>query len=64
MGNSVSSVAAAGGHLGPGHGDVGPTSSYLSVPADGKWLLSSLMIIGRREIFPVILLFTRDLWRR
>lgn len=64
MVTSVSAVAAALGNIGPGLGDVGPSASYLSIPADGKWLLSSLMIIGRLEIFPVILLFTRDLWRR
>jgi trk system potassium uptake protein TrkH len=61
---SVSAVASALGNIGPGLGDVGPASNYLSIPADGKWLLSTLMIIGRLEIFPVILLFTRELWRR
>jgi Trk-type K+ transport system membrane component len=28
------------------------------------WLLSGLMIVGRLEIFPVLVLFTKDLWRR
>ena len=36
----------------------------LGVPAVGKWLLSFLMIVGRLEIFPVLLLFTRELWRK
>ena len=35
-----------------------------AVTAPGKWLLSFLMILGRLEIFPVLLLFTRHLWRR
>jgi len=61
---SVSAVASALGNIGPGLGAVGPTETYASVPAEGKWVLSSLMIIGRLEIFPIILLFTRDLWRR
>jgi trk system potassium uptake protein TrkH len=61
---SVSAVASALGNIGPGLGEVGPATNYLSIPATGKWLLSSLMIIGRLEIFPVILLFTRELWRR
>jgi trk system potassium uptake protein TrkH len=34
------------------------------VPAVGKWLLSFLMIVGRLEIFPVILLFSAELWRK
>ncbi|MDX1449071.1 MAG: TrkH family potassium uptake protein, partial [Acidimicrobiia bacterium] len=52
------------GNIGPGLGDVGPTGHYATLPGAGKWLLSSLMIVGRLEIFPVLLLFTRDLWRR
>lgn len=61
---SVSAVASALGNIGPGLGDVGPASNYLLIPAEGKWLLSGLMIIGRLEIFPIILLLTRELWRR
>ncbi|MGH8873724.1 MAG: TrkH family potassium uptake protein [Acidimicrobiia bacterium] len=61
---SASAVASAMGNVGPGLGEVGPTGSYLGVPLPGKWLLSGLMIVGRLEIFPVLLLFTRDLWRR
>jgi trk system potassium uptake protein TrkH len=61
---SVSAVASALGNIGPGLAAVGPTETYGAVPDAGKWLLSSLMIIGRLEIFPVILLFTRELWRR
>jgi trk system potassium uptake protein TrkH len=61
---SASAVASALGNIGPGLGEVGPTANYLAVPWMGKWLLSFLMIAGRLEIFPVLLLFTRDLWRR
>lgn len=61
---SASSVASALGNIGPGLGSVGPAATYALVPDVGKWLLASLMIIGRLEIFPVILLFTRELWRR
>lgn len=59
-----SAVAASLGNIGPGLGDVGPTANFATIPALGKWMLSSLMIVGRLEIFPVLLLFTRDLWRR
>jgi len=61
---SASAVASALGNIGPGLGEVGPSSNYLAVPAAGKWLLSFLMIVGRLEIFPVLLLFTRELWRK
>lgn len=60
---STSAVASALGNIGPGLGAVGPTANYLAVPWLGKWLLSFLMIAGRLEIFPVLLLFTRNLWR-
>ena len=61
---SASAVASSFGNVGPGLGAVGPASNYVAVPDLGKWLLSLLMIVGRLEIFPVVLLFTRELWRR
>jgi trk system potassium uptake protein len=61
---SVSAVASAMGNIGPGLAEVGPAENYAGVPAAGKWLLASLMIVGRLEIFPVLLIFTRALWRR
>jgi len=61
---TASGVAASLGNIGPGLGEVGPTAHYAGLPGTGKWLLSGLMIVGRLEIFPVLLLFTRDLWRR
>jgi len=61
---SASAVASALGNIGPALGDVGPAGTYAAVTAPGKWLLSFLMILGRLEIFPVLLLFTRHLWRR
>lgn len=62
--SSASAVASSFGNVGPGLAEVGPSSNYVAVPGVGKWLLSFLMIVGRLEIFPVILLFTRELWRR
>lgn len=61
---AASAVASSLGNIGPGLGDVGPVANYATIPDLGKWLLSGLMIVGRLEIFPVLLLFTRDLWRR
>ncbi|MGD2060546.1 MAG: TrkH family potassium uptake protein [Acidimicrobiia bacterium] len=61
---ATSAVAASIGNIGPGLGDVGPAANYAGLPGLAKWLLSGLMIVGRLEIFPVLVLFTRDLWRR
>jgi trk system potassium uptake protein TrkH len=61
---SASAVASALGNIGPGLGEVGPAANFAVVPAAGKWLLSFIMIVGRLEVFPVILLLTRELWRR
>lgn len=61
---ATSAVAASIGNIGPGLGEVGPTGNYAGLPDLAKWLLSGLMIVGRLEIFPVLVLFTRDLWRR
>ncbi len=61
---SASAVAASLGNIGPGLGDVGPASNYLAIPMPGRTLLAFLMIVGRLEIFPVLLLFTRHLWKR
>lgn len=61
---ATSAVAASLGNIGPGLGDVGPAGNYAALPDLAKWLLSSLMIVGRLEIFPVLVLFTKDLWKR
>ena len=64
MVTATSAVAASIGNIGPGLGDVGPMANYSHLPQLAKWMLASLMIVGRLEIFPVLVLFTRDLWRR
>ena len=61
---SVSASASAIGNVGPGLGEVGPAGTYTAVVAPGKWLLAFMMIVGRLEIFPMLLLFTRGFWRR
>lgn len=61
---AASAVASALGNIGPGLGEVGPASNFVDIATANKWLMSGLMIVGRLEIFPVLLLFTRELWRR
>jgi trk system potassium uptake protein TrkH len=58
------SVAATIGNIGPGLGDVGPTENYSQIPIIGKWILAALMLIGRLEIYPVIIFFVPIFWKK
>ncbi|HSH50406.1 MAG TPA: TrkH family potassium uptake protein [Bacteroidales bacterium] len=58
-----SSVATCMAGIGPGIGTVGPASNFAHIPEIGKILLSFFMIIGRLEIYTVIILFTRSFWK-
>ncbi len=60
---SMSSVAATLGNIGPGFGSIGPAGNYSGVSCLGKWLLSLCMLLGRLEIFTVIMLFVPGTWR-
>lgn len=51
------------GNIGPGFGNVGPMANYGFIPDIGKYLLSLLMLLGRLEIYTLILLFYPDYWR-
>ncbi|MGA7875066.1 MAG: potassium transporter TrkG, partial [Desulfoferrobacter sp.] len=61
---SFAAVAACIGNIGPGLGSVGPTDNYSHLPAAGKWLLTLCMLLGRLEIYTVIVLFVPEFWRR
>jgi trk system potassium uptake protein TrkH len=61
---TVSAVASSLGNVGPGLSTVGPSGNYLEVATPGKWLLAALMIVGRLEILPILILFNRESWRR
>ncbi|MEA3452599.1 MAG: TrkH family potassium uptake protein [Bacteroidota bacterium] len=60
---SIGAVVATIGCIGPGIGKVGPTGNYAEFSGGIKYFLSFLMILGRLEIFTVIILFTRNFWR-
>ncbi len=60
----ISAAASALGNVGPGLGDVGPVDNYAGLPALAKWVLGALMLMGRLEIFPVLVLLSRETWRR
>jgi trk system potassium uptake protein TrkH len=61
---AFSTSAAMLGNIGPGLGSFGPFKNYASVPMAGKWFFSFLMLLGRVELFSVLVLFTRNFYRR
>jgi trk system potassium uptake protein TrkH len=60
---ALGSVIASLGNIGPGIGLVGPVENYSAIPLAGKWVLSFLMLIGRLEIFTVLVLLNPGFWR-
>jgi trk system potassium uptake protein len=64
---AFSAVAATIGNVGPGLAGVGPLETYQVIPGAGKFLLSVMMIVGRLEIYTVLIIFlpeSRRLWMR
>ena len=59
---AVGAAASAMGNIGPGLGDFGPTENYALLSIPGKWVLAFCMLLGRLEIFTVIVLFSRTFW--
>lgn len=62
--SALGAVIATLGNIGPGIGVVGPIYNYAAIPEAGKWFLSFLMLIGRLELFTVLILFTPTYWRK
>ncbi len=60
---ALSSVLATIGNVGPGLGLVGPVSNYLFIPPLGKVVLSICMLVGRLELFTVLMLFSPAFWK-
>ena len=62
--SAFSSAATAIANVGPALGPVvGPAGTFQDLPDAAKWLLSAGMLLGRLELFTVIVLFTRSFWR-
>jgi trk system potassium uptake protein TrkH len=61
---AMGSVATSLGNIGPGIGSVGPVNNFAHIPFTGKWFLSFLMLLGRLELFTVLILFTPFFWRK
>ena len=63
MVTSFSTSASMLGNIGPSLGNFGPFTNYSTVPMAGKWFLSGLMLLGRLELFTVMILFSRSFYR-
>jgi len=61
---SFGAVAASIGNIGPGFGLVGPAGNYAGLPVMGKWLLACCMLLGRLEIYTVIIFLVPEFWRK
>ena len=61
---AFTAVAACIGNIGPGLGEVGPVDNYAAIPALGKWVLSFCMLLGRLEIYTVLVLFVPEFWKK
>lgn len=61
---SLSAAASAVGNVGPGLGQiVGPSGNYSTIPAAAKWVLAFAMLLGRLELFTVLVLLRPEFWR-
>jgi trk system potassium uptake protein TrkH len=61
---ALGSVATSLGNIGPGLGTVGPINNFEHLPSVGKWFLSFLMLLGRLELFTVLILLSPYFWKR
>ncbi len=61
---AFTAVAATIGNIGPGFGMVGPVENFAEIPLLGKWLLIWCMLLGRLEIYTVIILLVPEFWRK
>ena len=61
--SAIGAAASAMGNIGPGLGDFGPTDNYALLSPPGKWILTFCMLLGRLEIFTVMVLFSRTFWK-
>ncbi|QGY42873.1 TrkH family potassium uptake protein [Maribellus comscasis] len=61
--SAMGAVATCLGNIGPGLGRVGPAENFAHVAPAGKWFLSFLMLLGRLELFTVLVLFSPTFWK-
>lgn len=62
--SSFGAVATSLGNIGPGIGSVGPVSNFAHISDFGKYFLGFLMLLGRLELFTVLIIFTKTFWKK
>ena len=60
---ALTASASAIGNIGPGLGSIGPSGNWGHLTDLAKWLTSFCMLLGRLEIFTVVVLFSRSFWK-
>jgi len=61
--SAIGAAASAIGNIGPAFGEFGPTNNYALLHPIGKWMLTFCMLLGRLEIFTIMVLFSRTFWK-
>ena len=61
--SAIGLAASSLGNVGPALGDFGPVNNYAALPPVGKWWASFLMLLGRLELFTILILLTPFFWR-
>ncbi len=61
--SAFSGAVAATGNVGPGLASVGSVGNFADIPALGKWVLSVNMLLGRLEIYGLLMLFMPVIWK-
>ncbi|GHV45072.1 potassium transporter [Bacteroidia bacterium] len=61
---AISAMVSSLGNVGPGLGRLGPIENYSTITTFSKWFLSFTMLVGRLELFTVLLIFTPAFWRK
>lgn len=60
---AMGAVATCLGNIGPGLGNVGPADNFFHIHPIGKWFLSFLMLLGRLELFTILVIFSPSFWK-
>jgi trk system potassium uptake protein TrkH len=64
METNISAVISCFNNVGPGFSSVGPTGGYAGYSAWAKMVLSAAMLLGRLEIYPIVLSISPSTWRK
>lgn len=61
---SLSGMVTCLSDVGPGIGEIGPTKNFYNIPDFSKWFLAIIMLVGRLELFTVLLILTPAFWKK